>query len=257
MTTLLIDGDLLLYRSAAATESEVQWDDDNWILHSNLTESKDLFTTSLDGITNALGTKSLIMCLSDSANFRKDLTPTYKSKRKDTRKPIVFKAMLEWIKETYDPIIKPRLEADDVLGILATHPDYAGKCIIVSEDKDMQTLPCALYRQGELKTISEADADYFWAFQTLTGDSTDGYNGCPGVGPKKAESILTSPPYWPKIVNAYRKAGMTEEDALLNARLARILRYSDWDIKKQEVKLWTPTNDTTANTSTTESQVSP
>lgn len=240
MTTLLIDGDLLLYRSAAATETEVQWDDDNWILHSNLTESKDLFTTSLDGITNALGSKSIIMCLSDSANFRKDLTPTYKSKRKDTRKPIVFKPMLEWVKGTYDPIIKPKLEADDVIGILATHPNYVGKCVVVSEDKDMQTLPCSLYRQGELKTISEADADYFWAFQTLTGDSTDGYSGCPGVGPKKAESILTGAPYWPKIVNTYRKAGMTEDDALLNARLARILRYSDWDVEKQQVKLWTP-----------------
>lgn len=240
MTTLLIDGDLLLYRSAAATETEVQWDDDNWILHSNLTESKDLFKTALDGITNALGTTSIIMCLSDSANFRKDLTATYKSKRKDTRKPIVFKPLLEWVKETYDPIIKPRLEADDVIGILATHPNYVGKCIVVSEDKDMQTLPCSLYRQGELKTISEADADYFWSFQTLTGDSTDGYSGCPGVGPKKAEGILSAPPYWPKIVNTYRKAGLTEGDALLNARLARILRYTDWDIERQQVNLWTP-----------------
>jgi DNA polymerase-1 len=186
------------------------------------------------------------MCLSDSANFRKDLTPTYKSKRKETRKPIVFRPLLEWVKETYDPVIKPRLEADDVLGILATHPDRVGKCVIVSDDKDMQTLPCTLYRQGVLKVISEDEADYFWAFQTLTGDSTDGYQGCPGVGPKKAESILTAKPYWPKIVNTYRKAGLTEDDALLNARLARILRFSDWDVTNQQVKLWTPTTTTQA-----------
>lgn len=32
--------------------------------------------------------------------------------------------------------------------------------------------------------------------------------------------------------------GMTKEDALLNARMARILRAEDYDFKKKEVKLW-------------------
>jgi len=45
---------------------------------------------------------------------------------------------------------------------------------------------------------------------------------------------------WPSVVEAYKKAKLTEEDALMNARCARILRASDWDFKKEEVKLWTP-----------------
>ena len=32
--------------------------------------------------------------------------------------------------------------------------------------------------------------------------------------------------------------GFTEEEALLNARMARILRKSDYDFKNKEVRLW-------------------
>jgi DNA polymerase-1 len=42
------------------------------------------------------------------------------------------------------------------------------------------------------------------------------------------------------VVDAYLKAGLTEEDALMNARMARILRAEDWDFENNEVKLWTP-----------------
>lgn len=237
MTTLLVDADLLLYKAASASESVVKWDDDLYVLHGNLSESIDLFRSMLDGITNALASKCVILCLSDRENFRKDLTPSYKSKRKETRKPLTFKPLTDWVQNNYDPITKKRLEADDVIGILATkNPDW----IVVSEDKDLQTIPCHLYRNGELKTVTPDEAEYFWMLQTLMGDSTDGYQGCPGVGPKTAEKILARKPYWPNVVNAYRKAGLTEDDAILNARLARILRHDDWDSTTQEVKLWNP-----------------
>ena len=36
------------------------------------------------------------------------------------------------------------------------------------------------------------------------------------------------------------KKGMTKDDALLQARLARILRWSDWDHEKSIIKLWEP-----------------
>ena len=36
---------------------------------------------------------------------------------------------------------------------------------------------------------------------------------------------------------------MTEEDALTNARLARILTANDYDFQRKEPKLWTPSSD--------------
>lgn len=234
---LLIDGDLILYRCSSATEHAVQWDFENWVLSANIQESKDLVAAAIADIRTTIEADHVVVCLSDRQNFRMDVDPNYKSKRKDTRKPIVYPELRKWVEETYDVVTMPRLEADDVLGILATTPGNEDS-VIASEDKDLQTIPCKLWRQGELKTVTKQQADYFWMLQTLTGDPTDGYKGCPGIGEKKAEAILKNPPYWSDVVNAYRKAGLTEDDALMNARLARILRHEDFNDGK--IQLWEP-----------------
>jgi DNA polymerase-1 len=114
--------------------------------------------------------------------------------------------------------------------------------MIISDDKDMKTIPTKIYRpmSNEFLDISFAEADKNFLTQALTGDSTDGYKGLSGVGIKKAEAILGSRPHWGAVEDAYLKAGYTKEEALTQARLARILRSSDWDYDKEEVKLWTP-----------------
>jgi DNA polymerase-1 len=140
----------------------------------------------------------------------------------------------------------PGLEADDVMGVLATHPKTVRESqpIIISQDKDMQTIPTQVWRQGELINVTEEMADYYHMFQTLVGDTSDGYKGCPGVGKVKAEKILGSRDamltMWQSVVFAYEKAGLTEQDALTQARLARILRWGDWDNTKKEPILWSP-----------------
>ena len=113
---------------------------------------------------------------------------------------------------------------------------------MVSDDKDMLGRPGQLFRPStdELHEISVEDADRFFLTQVLTGDPTDGYKGLPGVGPKKAEAILGPRPHWGAVEQAYIKAGHTKEDALVQARLARILRWSDWDAEKGVPILWEP-----------------
>ena len=178
--------------------------------------------------------------------------------------------MKKWLVDEYDAKIKPGIEADDTMGILATHPRLVkGEKIIVSLDKDMKTIPGLLYRAGELIELSEEDADYWHMYQTIIGDSTDGYPGCPGAGPTMAEHLLKDhvklTPYehelkrgkrkgeieiryaeepadtmWESVVSVYESKGLTEEDALVQARCARILRYQDYDFKKKEAKLWMP-----------------
>ena len=71
------------------------------------------------------------------------------------------------------------------------------------------------------------------------GDPTDGFPGLPGFGPKKAEALFKSHrASWSTVEAAYINAGLTKEDALTQARLARILRWSDWDAKNNTYKLW-------------------
>jgi DNA polymerase-1 len=137
------------------------------------------------------------------------------------------------------------IEADDVMGILATKPGNEGRTIIVSDDKDMRSIPGKLWRENgdperEVIEITEAEADRYHLYQTLVGDQSDNYPGCPGIGPKKAEGVLKGDNPWAAIVAAYTKAGLTEEDALVQARVARILRWSDWCHETKQPKLWSP-----------------
>ena len=79
-------------------------------------------------------------------------------------------------------------------------------------------------------------------FQTLVGDATDGYSGCPTIGPVAATKLLgfcsDQTAMWDLVTSTYRKKGLGEEEALIQARVARILRFEDY--KKEEVLLWTP-----------------
>ena len=43
---------------------------------------------------------------------------------------------------------------------------------------------------------------------------------------------------WSIVVDTYEKNGLGEKDALQQARVARILRYGDYDKATGKVKLW-------------------
>ena len=71
----------------------------------------------------------------------------------------------------------------------------------------------------------------------------DNYPGCPGIGPVRAKRILAdADDPWAAVVQAYEKKGLGEEDALLQARLARILQEDTWDQENKEPILWTPSS---------------
>ena len=78
----------------------------------------------------------------------------------------------------------------------------------------------------ELLEITAEDADRYFLTQVLTGDTADGYKGVPGIGRKKPKQYL-APTHWGAVEKAI-DAGLTKDDAIQQARLARILRWSDW-----------------------------
>ena len=135
-------------------------------------------------------------------------------------------------------IVMKTLEADDAMGIYATaHPGNT----IVSPDKDMRQIPGKLYNLTDTTTITAEEGAKWHMIQTLAGDQTDGYSGVPGIGVKRAETLFNKEGYsWSTIVKAFEDKGLTENDALLNARLARILTLDDYDTERQEPILWTP-----------------
>ena len=238
---LLLDTDIFAYQATTSAETEVDLGGDIWSLTMDMQQAKDTFEAAVDSIKARLETNDVLCCMSDHAgNFRKQVWTGYKSNRRKTRKPVGYVAFCDWVRETYSTASRPQLEADDVMGIIATKPGNEGKVTIVSDDKDMKTISGRLYRpmSDELLEITAEDADRYFLTQVLTGDTADGYKGVPGIGPKKAEAILGPRPHWGAVEQAYIDAGLTRDDAIQQARLARILRWSDWH--EGEPKLWTP-----------------
>ena len=80
--------------------------------------------------------------------------------------------------------------------------------------------------------------------QTLCGDASDNYSGCPSIGPKTAEKILadceTSADLWDATLATFKKKKLSEEVALIQAQVARICRASEYNFETKEVRKWTP-----------------
>lgn len=240
-TTLLLDGDLICYRVTASKEHPIHWGGGLWTLHSDANECYLSAAQYIETLQKLTDIDKVEIALSDKQNFRKELNPEYKANRKDVRKPLAYNALREWMEAEYPTITYPKLEADDVMGIIASDPKH--NVAIISDDKDMLTVPCLMYvpKDREWLEISEEQADFNFFKQAMMGDTTDNYKGIPNVGAVTAAKILNMKderPLWEKAYDAFIKAGLTEDDFLLNARMARILRAGEFNQKTHQIKLW-------------------
>ena len=244
--TILLDADITAYQAASRGQTVYNFGDGAvaTIVH----DIEPIITGMLQGVEELkerLEADEVIVCLScpSAAGWRRVLLPEYKLNRNPANVPVMLTELKNVLRANYRTYERPTLEADDVLGILATGDIIGGVKILVSIDKDTQTIPCNLYNpsHGMLVEVSEEEADYFHLVQTLTGDATDNYKGCPRVGKVGAAKIVVKGDLkqsWANIVKAFESKGLTEEDALLQARVARICRASDYDFKRKKVKLW-------------------
>ena len=58
-----------------------------------------------------------------------------------TRKPTGYAALVKWVQDNYPSAMREHIEADDLMAIIQSNPDNAGKTIIVSDDKDLLSCP--------------------------------------------------------------------------------------------------------------------
>jgi len=263
--TALVDFDILMFKFACRHEKKWCWPDETTSTSLDLDVAKTDLDEFLIDLQLTLNATDLLLCLTNEYNFRYVVLPSYKHNRQDKEKPALWAELRQYGIDNYPSKTKKWMEADDVMGYLGSmDPEHY---IICSTDKDMKTIPCQLYNWNKDKApkrISRLEADTWFWMQVLMGDSTDGYPGCPGVGIAGAKKLVTewndqfvaSLDYeelvWEQIVRTYQSASekrclktygkypLTEEDALQQARVARILRYGEYDSKREEVKLWSP-----------------
>lgn len=248
---ILIDGDIFAFRCSSAVQKDIDWGNGLWTCHAYLDEAVDylnvytktVFDALCDKIQIDLKNSERIYCFSDPQgnNFRKALNPKYKYNRKTSRKPTCYAALVDYIKDNYGKyVFSPSLEGDDCIAILSTENQHKNTSLIISADKDFNTIPNVYFyniNKDELKYITIQDAYRNLLIQTLSGDTADNYKGCPSIGKIKATRLINQEenPYrlWELVENTFVANGATKEDAMLNFTMAYLLHYSDVDINKE------------------------
>ena len=238
---LLIDADFTVYKCCAAAETEIDFGDDVIVVTSKFSEAYACVMREIKKIQRHFGSfDDIILFFSSPDNFRKKIQGDYKGHR-NRKKPCAYKRVINKLKTEFEVITMPTLEADDAMGIYATK--YPGN-IIVSPDKDMRQIPGMLYNFEESTLIKPEEGAKWHLVQSAAGDNTDGYSGIPGIGIKRATQMFEEKGWsWKTLRDAFKEKGLSEDIALMNARLAKILTTDDYDHEKGEPVLWSPKAD--------------
>ena len=210
--TLLVDGDIAVYRPCCIHNDDD--DTDRAAIARKIEKAVNL-------MVQQAGCDDYIFCLTTSVNFRDFLVDDYKDNRSDVERPVNLKWAKRWAMQHLNALVKVGLEADDLLGILATEDT-----VTWSLDKDIRQIPgkhlddetrqiITVTKEGTLRDKGKKiyfDGNVGMMYQLLIGDGADYIIGCGkrvkgvyksgakkgqeriarvGVGPKKAMEILT------------------------------------------------------------------
>jgi hypothetical protein len=242
---LLIDGDIFAFKAAAACQ--YVYEDPFGYLYpvAHKIEGEAVVDNLMSAITKVdfPGSTFTVVLSDPKDNWRKDVWADYKAVRKVNERPLLLDILKDYLREKYGAFHWDRLEADDVLGILATIPPNrrpAGpentrlpgthvvgtntpvflpqaERIIVGRDKDFLTIPGKYHRLGDYgpgrkPVVTETtpwQAKRWHMMQTLAGDRVDGYPGCRGIGMDRAADIIDDPkflrPEWGVITRGINK----------------------------------------------------
>jgi DNA polymerase I len=203
----LIDAYALIYRSYFA------------FIRSPRINSKGVNTSAVYGFANTLiqllesEKPEFIGVVFDMSKptFRHELFQEYKANRQempeDLRKSIPY--IRKMIEALNIPIIeKEGFEADDIIGTLAKKAEKEGySTMMMTPDKDyaqLVTENILMYKPGksgndnEIWGVEEVKKNFEISspsqiidFLGLMGDSSDNIPGCPGIGPKNAQKLIS------------------------------------------------------------------
>lgn len=222
---LLIDGDILCYRAAAATDGRcytVTWGlDDGRTMKQDFKYKKDadlraaevggsvalafvpeppsfaikILNDTIGALKKKYNDAPMRFYLSGNGSFRNThIDPLYKMNRATMRTPTNLADCKQYLLSFHNAELRAgEYEADDLIAMAATamakvYQEY----VVVSIDKDLKQIPGRHYNfvTGVETEVSSEEADRNFYQQLLTGDDTDGIIGLRGVGPKTAEKLL-------------------------------------------------------------------
>ena len=214
-STVYVDGDILLYEVAFATQKniyhiyvegievwigsdkrlinkifkDIDYGYEKYTYVQPLLSAINTYKTRLKTYAKMFGTTNIEVVLTGPTNFRDEvaISRPYKGTRTQD-KPYNYPELKVYMIEE-GAIVTENEEADDYLSYM-TYNKY--NTVNVTIDKDAYNTPSYIYNtnKGELTYVSEEDATKnFWT-QVLTGDSVDNIPGLPNCGKVGAHILL-------------------------------------------------------------------
>ena len=186
MTTALIDGDIVAYRTAASCEKQ-----------GVLVETQEVALLRADELMHRIlqetDSDTYKTFLTGGDNYRYKYNPEYKANRKDVPRPAHLQAVREYLCTEWGASVEDGQEADDAMGIYQT----ANKdTIICSIDKDLLMIPGEHYDfvKSIRRDVYNIPAIRHFYCQLIMGDRTDNVFGFDGSArqkvPKKLEHVM-------------------------------------------------------------------
>lgn len=214
--TALIDGDIVVYRCAAAAEKThyiVETSQGEWLHADNHKEAKEITSASggdiwsrkevqpvenalqitktcLNNTLELLKTNDYKVYLTGKRNFRDTIAVTNPYKDRRPERPKWYRDVRDYLTTYWGATITDGIEADDAIGIEATR--LGDKSVIVSNDKDLAQIAGWHFdwTAHTVTRVSQRESAFNLYSQILSGDATDTVVGIPGIGPAKAAKHL-------------------------------------------------------------------
>jgi 5'-3' exonuclease len=214
-----IDGDIVAYRAAAASENESL---SVACLRADDTMRRILINTNADEYMNFL---------TGNNNFRREIDPQYKANRANLPRPRHLEDVKAFLVTDWNAQVSDGYEADDLLGINQTDDT-----ILASIDKDLNQIPGKHYNfvKEEYYEVSPLEGMRFFYKQTLIGDTSDNVFGIRGIGPVKASKLIDTLDKEEEMYYTCRKLYKDDKRFHLNCKVLWILR--------EEHQIWEPSN---------------
>lgn len=220
---ILIDGDIIGYRIGFSTEEE----NEKIVLSRVATFIETMLWEDLQA-------ESYQGYLTGSTNFRNEIAVTapYKGNR-TAPKPKHLQLIRDYLVSAWDFQVSEGQEADDSIAIEHVARNY--ESVIASIDKDFHQLKGRHWNfvKKEMTFITEEEAIKNFYRQVLTGDRVDNIIGLKGIGPVKADKILSERESAAEMYLACVEAYSGEEARVIeNCRLL-------W-LRREANQLWQP-----------------
>ena len=186
--------------------------------HSGDTDFLDSFVKTVESLKKSYNCDKVVIASDKgSSTYRKSIYPLYKQNRKDKfdsqtleeqiefeRFFTEFNRVMDHYRDSRYPLFRfDGVEADDIAAYIVKNRKHWGisKVVLISSDRDWDLLvkPDVMrFSYVTRKEITldnwnehyEYNPDDHISIKCLTGDSGDNIPGVPGIGPKKAQSLV-------------------------------------------------------------------